>query len=119
MTNEPMTGLAQKRCRPCEGDLPPLTPERVLALLPKLDADWHLCDDGRGIERVIRFRNYYQTSAFVNAVIWIAHQEDHHPDILFGYNEARIRYTTHAIDGLSENDFICAAKVDDLFPVDG
>ena len=116
--NETTPGLAQKRCRPCEGDLPPLTPERVLALLPKLHPDWHLCENGRGIERVFRFRNYYQTSAFVNAVIWIAHQEDHHPDILFGYNEARISYTTHAIHGLSENDFICAAKVDDLFPVD-
>lgn len=116
--NDATPGLAQKRCRPCEGNLPPLATERVLTLLPKLHPDWHLRDDGRGIERVLRFRNYYQTGAFVNAVMWVAHQEDHHPDILFGYNEARVSYTTHAIDGLSENDFICAAKVDALFPPD-
>ncbi|HBG31676.1 4a-hydroxytetrahydrobiopterin dehydratase [Candidatus Macondimonas diazotrophica] len=112
--NDEIVTLASKRCRPCEGDLPPLATERVLALLPQLQPGWHLSEDGRRIERQMRFRNYYQTSAFINAVIWIAHQEDHHPDISFGYNEAHIAYTTHAIGGLSENDFICAAKVDAL-----
>ena len=57
MTNDPTTGLAQKRCRPCEGNLPPLPPERVLALLTRLQADWHLCSDGRRIERVFRWED--------------------------------------------------------------
>ncbi|MBI2961625.1 MAG: 4a-hydroxytetrahydrobiopterin dehydratase [Betaproteobacteria bacterium] len=53
--------------------------------------------------------------AFVNAVAWISHREDHHPSLVVGYNSARVEYWTHAIGGLSENDFICAAKVDALF----
>jgi 4a-hydroxytetrahydrobiopterin dehydratase len=56
----------------------------------------------------------YQTMAFVNASAWISHREDHHPDIEVGYNKCRVSYMTHAIDGLSENDFICAAKIDSL-----
>jgi 4a-hydroxytetrahydrobiopterin dehydratase len=69
--------------------------------------------DGR-IEREFRFKNYYQTMAFVNAVAWIANRENHHPAMQVGYNICRVSYTTHAIDGLSENDFICAAKVEAL-----
>ncbi len=61
------------------------------------------------------FKNYYQTMTFVNAVAWIAHREDHHPDLAVGYNKCTVDYSTHAIGGLSENDFICAAKVDALF----
>lgn len=61
------------------------------------------------------FTNYYQTMAFVNALAWISHREDHHPDLSVGYNKCRVEYSTHAIGGLSENDFICAAKCDALF----
>lgn len=60
------------------------------------------------------FKNYYQTMAFVNAVAWIAHGEGHHPDLEVSYRSCRVRYTTHAIGGLSENDFICAARVEGL-----
>ncbi len=66
------------------------------------------------IERSFEFENYFQTTAFVNAVVWIGHREDHHPDISFGYKECVIRYTTHAVGGVSENDFICAAKINAL-----
>jgi len=66
------------------------------------------------IYREFTFKNYYKTMAFVNAVAWIAHQENHHPDLSVGYNRCLVRYSTHAIQGLSENDFICAAKVDAL-----
>jgi 4a-hydroxytetrahydrobiopterin dehydratase len=69
--------------------------------------------EGR-IEREFRFKNYYQTMAFVNAVAWIANRENHHPDMQVGYNTCRVSYTTHAIGGLSENDFICAARVEAL-----
>jgi 4a-hydroxytetrahydrobiopterin dehydratase len=62
------------------------------------------------------FKNYYQTMAFVNAVAWIAHTEEHHPDMEVSYRACRILYSTHAVGGLSENDFICAAKVDALIP---
>ena len=61
------------------------------------------------------FKNHYQVLAFVNALAWISHREDHHPDLAVGYNTCRVAYVTHAIKGLSENDFICAAKVDALF----
>jgi 4a-hydroxytetrahydrobiopterin dehydratase len=66
------------------------------------------------IERTFTFKNYYETMAFVNAVAFISHQEDHHPDMEVGYKTCKVRYFTHSIKGLSENDFICAAKVDKL-----
>lgn len=103
--------LTQKKCRPCEGGMPSLPAERVNELLRELPG-WEL--HGGEIERVYTFRDYYQTLAFVNAVGWIAHREDHHPDMEVSYNKCRIRYSTHAIGGLSENDFICAAKVEAL-----
>jgi len=74
---------------------------------------WRI-EDGK-LVKVYPFSNYYQTMAFVNALAWISHREDHHPDLLVGYNKCRVEYCTHAIDGLSENDFICAAKADALF----
>src|SRR6476469_9701213 len=73
-----------------------------------------ILEDGR-LVKVYPFTNYYQTMAFVNALAWISHREDHHPDLRVGYNQCRVEYTTHAIGGLSENDFICAAKCDALF----
>ncbi len=109
-----MTELAKKRCIPCEGSTKPLTPAEAEALLPKLDARWKLINAGTRIEAVFEFKNYFRTTAFINAVAWVAHQEDHHPDINFGYKTATVSYSTHAIGGLSENDFICAAKVDAL-----
>jgi len=66
------------------------------------------------IRKTYRFKNYYETMAFVNAVVWVAHREDHHPDLEVGYNRCTVRYSTHAVGGLSENDFICAAKVEAL-----
>jgi pterin-4-alpha-carbinolamine dehydratase (EC 4.2.1.96) len=74
--------------------------------------------EGAAITRTFHFKNYYRTVAFVNAVAWIAHSENHHPDIAFGYKTCTIRYTTHAIGGLSENDFICAAKINALGAVE-
>ena len=76
---------------------------------------WEILE--KTIRKDFHFKNYYQTTAFVNAVAWISHREDHHPDLTMGYNNCRVEYTTHAIGGLSENDFICAAKVDTLFTI--
>jgi 4a-hydroxytetrahydrobiopterin dehydratase len=70
---------------------------------------------GTRIFKTYAFRDYYQTMAFVNALAWISHREDHHPDLEVGYNKCRVEYSTHAIGGLSENDFICASKAEALF----
>jgi 4a-hydroxytetrahydrobiopterin dehydratase len=95
-----------------------LTQEAALQLLARLDG-WTLGQDCVEIQRSYPFKDYYQTIAFVNAVAWIAHQEDHHPEIEVGYNRCRVRFSTHSVGGLSENDFICAAKIDALLDTSG
>jgi 4a-hydroxytetrahydrobiopterin dehydratase len=92
--------------------MPPLAPAAIQRELAALAEDWRLSDDGSAIMREFRFRDFFRTMSFVNAVAHIANIEDHHPDLEVGYNVCRVRYTTHAIGGLSENDFICAAQVD-------
>ena len=109
-----MTDLTQKRCVPCEGGTTALTVTQAQALLQQTPG-WSLSDDASEIHRTFEFKNYYQTMAFVNATAWISHREDHHPDITVGYNKCDVAYMTHAIKGISENDFICAAKLDALF----
>ena len=106
--------LLHRKCAPCAAGTPPLAVDQVRALLAEVPG-WEL--DGDALARTFTFRNYYQTVAFVNAAAWVAHQEDHHPDIAFGYKTCRIRYSTHSVGGLSENDFICAAKINNLVPV--
>jgi 4a-hydroxytetrahydrobiopterin dehydratase len=103
--------LSKGKCKPCEGGVPPLTDDEAAAMLATLDG-WERKDNL--ISKTYKFKNYYETMAFVNATAWISHREDHHPDLAVGYNQCRVRYTTHAIGGLSENDFICAAKIDVL-----
>ena len=107
--------LADKTCKPCEGGVPPLNGAEVRDMLRQLDG-WTLA--GSVISKTYSFKNYYQTMAFVNATAWISNRENHHPDLAVGYNQCRVDYTTHAISGLSENDFICAAKIDRLFTDD-
>jgi 4a-hydroxytetrahydrobiopterin dehydratase len=106
------SSLVRQKCAPCEGGVDPLPPAEVAALLRGLQG-WAL--DGSAITKTYGFTNYYETMAFVNAAAWVSHREDHHPDIVVGYKEAKVSYTTHAIGGLSTNDFICAAKLDALF----
>lgn len=107
-----MSELTKRRCKPCEGGVDPLTPAQSENLLKQLEG-WEL--ENGAIAKTYSFANYYETMAFVNAAAWISHREDHHPDIGVGYNSCRVAYITHAIRGLSENDFICAAKLDALF----
>jgi 4a-hydroxytetrahydrobiopterin dehydratase len=106
-----MSTLAQKKCVPCEGGVAPLTAGEAASLIKALKG-WALID-GK-LSKSYAFRNYHETMAFVNATAWVSHREDHHPDLLVGYNQCRVDYITHAIGGLSENDFICAAKIDAL-----
>ena len=103
--------LASRQCKPCEGGTPPLPSNEVERYLENLPG-WDLA--GGVIGKSYEFKNYYHTMAFVNAVAWIAHGQGHHPDLEVSYKTCRVTYTTHAIGGLSENDFICAAKVDSL-----
>lgn len=109
-----MTELSEKTCKPCEGGVDPLSREEAEKTLGQLAGNWQLSDDGKSIRAEFRFKEFYRTMAFINAVAWVANQQDHHPDIAFGYNYANIVFSTHAIGGLSENDFICAARIDAL-----
>ena len=109
-----MTDLTQKRCVPCEGKVAPLDAAAIAELSKQLDARWQCVDEGKALRAQFEFKNYWHTTAFVNAVAWIAHREDHHPNIAFGYRQATVTWWTHAASGLTENDFICAAKVDAL-----
>ena len=106
--------LTSKRCKPCEGGMPPFTNAKADSFVQQLDG-WQRFGDLIG--KTYRFKDYYQTIAFVNAIAWMTHREDHHPELTVGYNSCKVEYTTHAIHGLSENDFICAAKVDALFKI--
>jgi 4a-hydroxytetrahydrobiopterin dehydratase len=106
--------LAQKSCKPCTASTLPLNPEQIKMLLQQLDSWEH---QGKIISKTFTFTNYYQIMSFVNAVAWIANREDHHPELTVSYNKCRVEFSTHAIDGLSENDFICAARVDALLTV--
>ena len=106
--------LAHLKCKPCEGGVSPLKPAEIAQLLKQLDGWEH---KGGVITKTYAFKNYYQTMAFVNAAAWVSHREDHHPDLMVGYNQCKVDYSTHAIGGLSENDFICAAKLDALFAI--
>ena len=82
--------------------------------LSELKNDWQIDDSGKTIFFDFKFKNYYHTINFVNAVAWIANQQDHHPDLEVGYNHCLVNYSTHSVGGLSENDFMCARLIDDL-----
>jgi 4a-hydroxytetrahydrobiopterin dehydratase len=111
-----MSDLASRRCRPCEGGMPPLSRAQALEFMPQLDAAWQLGAEAGSLRREFRFRDFYRTMSFVNALAHLANIEDHHPDLEVGYNYCRVTFTTHAVRGLSENDFVCAAKTD-LIPL--
>jgi 4a-hydroxytetrahydrobiopterin dehydratase len=106
--------LAARKCKPCEGGTPPLTPAEAAGLLTQVSSDWVLIDNAHAIRRDFAFRDFYRTMSFINALAHIANIEDHHPDLEVGYNYCRVKFTTHAVKGLSENDFVCAAKLDQI-----
>ncbi|MDE2149167.1 MAG: 4a-hydroxytetrahydrobiopterin dehydratase [Gammaproteobacteria bacterium] len=109
-----MSELATKRCLPCEGGVAALSHADANRLMHQLKPHWKLLDGDRKLQATLEFKNYFRTLAFVNAAAYIAIREDHHPDISFGFKTATVTYWTHAIGGLSDNDFICAAKIDAL-----
>lgn len=111
------TALSTKRCESCEGIGQALNSEQIKPLMPQLAEGWTVSPDHKQIKKSLAFKNFYETMAFVNAVAWIANQENHHPDLEIGYNYCHITLMTHALKGLSLNDFICAAKFDKLLDI--
>jgi 4a-hydroxytetrahydrobiopterin dehydratase len=109
-----MKELSERKCVPCEGGVAPLTPAKAKLLRKQLHKDWRIAADSKSLKRSLKFKDFYRTIGFVNAVAYIANTEDHHPDLEVGYDYCRITFATHSIGGLSPNDFICAAKVDRL-----
>ncbi len=105
-----MSTLATRRCQPLEGH-PAMTADEIAAHLAQASG-WALVDGS--IQKRYDFADYHRTMAFVNAVAWVAHAEDHHPDLLVSYNRCTVRFNTHSVGGISINDFICAAKLDAL-----
>ena len=114
-----MTDLFKKKCKPCEGGIPALDITEIHKYQKKIDG-WEVKSNEKNIyflEKEFKFKNFLNSQKFVNEVSKISENEGHHPDILFGWGYAKIKITTHAIEGLSENDFILAAKIDKVINV--
>jgi 4a-hydroxytetrahydrobiopterin dehydratase len=109
-----MTDLSTKHCESCEGIGQALTSAQIEKLMPQLNQSWEVSSAHTQLKRTYKFNNFYETMAFVNALAWIANVENHHPDLEVGYNYCHVTYMTHALKGLTHNDFICAAKTDKL-----
>ena len=114
-----MTDLFKKKCKPCEGGIPTLDISEIHKYQKKIDG-WEVKTNKKKIyflEKKFKFKNFLNSQKFINVVRIISENEGHHPDILFGWGYAKIKITTHAIEGLSENDFILAAKIDQIINV--
>lgn len=105
--------LADQECEPCRGDVPPLEGEELASLLDELPSGWRAVDEHH-LEKTFEFEDFVSALDFVNGVGELAEDQGHHPDIHLTWGEATIQIWTHAIDGLSENDFILAAKIEQL-----
>ena len=105
--------LAEQKCIPCSGGVPPLAKDRAEALLRELDQGWRLNADGH-LERAYAFGDFAQAMAFANKVAEVAEEEGHHPDLHIAWGKCRVEIWTHKISGLTESDFILAAKIDQL-----
>ena len=114
-----MSDLSEKKCIPCEGNIPPFNNEEIQKYLKQVDG-WKVIEDsldGYHLIKNFKFENFIESQNFVNKVGDIAEKEGHHPDIWFGWGYAKIKIYTHSIKGLAESDFILAAKIDKFFNV--
>ena len=109
-----MSDLSERTCRPCRKGGNPLSRQQVEELLQQVEA-WRSNADRSGIVRDFTFSNYDETVDFVSQVALLAKEQDHHPEISFGYKTCRIEFTTHSVGGVSENDFICAARINQRY----
>lgn len=105
--------LAREHCVPCEGGVPPLPPAEAREMLARL-TDWQLSEDGTTIRRRFPFKGFLRAVEMANLAAWLGNKQGHHPDITFGYGYCEVAFTTHAAGGLTRNDFICAARLDEL-----
>lgn len=103
--------LASRQCSELTDTSSALNSDETSALIQQLEPRWQLDQQQQTISCSYAFKNYYQTMAFVNVIAQIAHQQDHHPDLQVSYNRCTVKYSTHSVNGLSINDFICAAKI--------
>lgn len=103
----------QKHCKPCEGESTAMSESTINKHLKSLN-HWSFEHSPNSLMRTFTFKNFYQTMSFVNAVAWVSNQEDHHPDLEVSYASCQVRLSTHAVNGLTENDFILAAKISSL-----
>ena len=108
-----MNSLKNRRCKPCEGGVDPLDDFRATRYLDQIPG-WSFDVDKKSIKQKFKFKDFVTTMSFVNAIAWMAEQQGHHPDLSVGYGYCEVKYTTHAIGGLSENDFICGALINEL-----
>ncbi len=113
--SEPTTqSLRDKKCLPCEGGVPAIAPDQATDYI-KATPEWTMADDGKLISRKVNCKHFVEAMELLNRIAAVAESEQHHPDLhLTGYRKVRIDLTTHAIGGLSENDFIVAAKIDEI-----
>lgn len=109
-----MNDLVNRQCHNDPKLAPKLDSRKCADLISAIDGEWNLDLPAATLSRRFEFENYYQTIAFTNSVAWIAHRQDHHPDMKISYKSCSVSYTTHSVDGLSINDFICAARIDAL-----
>jgi len=109
-----MSRLAEEACEACTGSTPVVSGAERDALLAELHADWRISDDGATMARSFRFGDFAEAFAFATRVAFVAEAEEHHPDLLVGWGRCEVRLTTHAVKGLTRNDFIVAAKVDQI-----
>jgi 4a-hydroxytetrahydrobiopterin dehydratase len=111
-----MTTLAEQKCIPCQGGVEPLRGEDLRQRTSQLGQGWDVVE-GKSIEKTWSFDNFAETWGFVSQVAELAREQDHHPDVYFTYGKATITLWTHKIDGLHDNDFIMAAKIDRIQPI--
>ena len=108
-----MKSLNQLSCTALD-DITALSDSESRDYCQQLESEWELNTTDKTIQFDFSFKNYYETIAFVNALAWVSHQQDHHPDLEVGYKHCRVRYSTHSVGGLSLKDFICAARIENL-----
>lgn len=108
-----MLSLHDKDCVPCEGKVSPLPPDEAARMLAEVPG-WTLSDDGTTIRRRFDFQGFLKAVEMANLAAWVGNSQRHHPDITFGFGYCEVAFTTHAAKGLTQNDFICAARLDRL-----
>ncbi len=107
-----MTDLNSKSCAACEGWVPPLTDAQITEMKAQLDPNWEIDDEGKSLSRKFTFKGFAKAVYYANLVAFLSDKEGHHADVAFGWGYCHVTYTSHELGRLSENDFICASKLD-------